>query len=50
MFLSNSDFEEVIRKTPMIAIDLCITNNEKILLGKRNNPPAKNFILYLEEE
>ena len=42
MFLSNSDFEEVIKKTPMIAIDLCITNNEKILLGKRNNPPAKN--------
>ena len=27
----------------MITIDLCITNNEKILLGKRNNPPAKNF-------
>ena len=43
MFLNNSDFEDVIRKTPMIAIDLCITNNEKILLGKRKNPPARNF-------
>lgn len=43
MFLNNSDFEEVIRKTPIVAIDLCITNNEKILLGKRNNPPARDF-------
>tara|TARA_Y100001968_G_scaffold320313_1_gene353085 strand:- start:636 stop:1109 length:474 start_codon:yes stop_codon:yes gene_type:complete len=43
MFLTNADFEMVVRKTPMIAIDLCIINDKSILLGKRLNPPAKNY-------
>ncbi len=43
MYLTDSEFAEVIKKTPMIAIDLCITNAKSILLGKRLNPPAQNF-------
>jgi len=43
MFLSDKEFENIIKKTPMIAIDLCITNRNNILLGKRINPPAKNY-------
>ena len=43
MFLSKSDFSIVISKTPLIAIDLCIVKDKKILLGKRINPPAKDF-------
>ena len=43
MFLTDKEFENVIKKTPMIAIDLCITDENKILLGKRINPPAKNY-------
>ena len=43
MFLSKSDFSKVIKNTPLISIDLCILKGRKILLGKRKNPPAKNF-------
>ena len=43
MFLSNSDFSSVIKNTPLVSLDLCITNNKKLLLGKRINPPAKNY-------
>ena len=42
MFLSVKDFESTIRNTPMISIDLCITNQNSLLLGKRLNPPAKD--------
>ena len=42
MFLSNEDFKNVISKVPMIAIDICILKNKKILLGYRKNPPAIN--------
>ncbi len=43
MFLSDKEFENAIKNTPMIAIDLCITDKNNILLGKRVNPPAKNY-------
>ena len=43
MFLSNEDFKNVISKVPMIAIDICILDNKKILLGYRKNPPAINY-------
>ena len=43
MFLSDSDFLEVIRNTPLVSIDLCILKDREILLGKRKNPPAKDF-------
>ena len=43
MFLSKSKFLEVVRNAPLISIDLCILKDREILLGKRTNPPAKNF-------
>ena len=43
MFLSESDFSELIKNGPLVAIDLCIIRGSQILLGKRINPPAKNF-------
>ncbi len=43
MFLPKSEFSKVIINSPLIAIDLCIVKDKKLLLGKRVNPPAKNF-------
>ena len=42
-FLSKSDFSKIITNTPLISIGLCVINRKKILVGKRINPPAKNF-------
>ena len=42
MYLSESELKEVIRFAPLVTIDLCITNKDLILLGKRINPPAQN--------
>ncbi len=42
--LSSSDFSKIVANTPLISIDLCILNKRKILVGKRINPPAKNFL------
>jgi colanic acid biosynthesis protein WcaH len=43
MFLSKETFSTVIKNTPLISIDLILRNSEdKILLGKRLNKPAKN--------
>ena len=42
--LNQKTFSEVIQNTPLISIDLIVTNREnQILLGKRVNEPAKNF-------
>lgn len=43
MFLSKSDFSQVVRNAPLISIDLCIFKGNKILLAKRNFSPAKNY-------
>lgn len=43
MYLEKKDFENIVLNTPLISIDLCILDKRKILLGKRNNFPAKNF-------
>jgi colanic acid biosynthesis protein WcaH len=44
MKLNCRDLIEVIKKTPLVAIDLIIKNNlNEVLLGLRNNEPAKNF-------
>ncbi len=44
MFLTNNDFEFIIRSTPLISIDLIIQNNkDKVLLGQRTNRPARGF-------
>ena len=44
MYLNKVSFENVVKLNPIPAIDLCILNeSDDILLGKRINPPAKNF-------
>ena len=43
MFLNQASFAELVKNAPVVAIDLCINKKNKILLGKRLNPPAKNF-------
>lgn len=43
-FLSDDVFQIIINNTPLISIDLIVKNNQgQVLLGKRNNPPAKDF-------
>ena len=42
-FLPRAVFSNIIEYAPLISIDFCIVHKDKILLGKRNNPPAKNF-------
>ena len=44
MFLNEKSFINIVKNSPIAAIDLCILNdNKEILLGKRINPPAKSF-------
>ena len=43
MFLSETEFKNIVKSTPLFAIDLCIFKGRKILLGKRINSPAKDF-------
>lgn len=43
MFLSESDFAKVVNNTPLVSIDLCIMKGQELLIGKRINPPARNF-------
>jgi colanic acid biosynthesis protein WcaH len=41
--LSNDEFKNIIKLTPLIAFDMIIEYDNKILLGKRINEPAKGF-------
>jgi len=43
MRLDNKIFKCVVENTPLISIDIIIKKEDKILLGKRKNKPAKNF-------
>lgn len=43
MHLSESQFSQLIKSAPLVSIDLCIVRDNKILLGKRINQPAKDF-------
>ena len=44
MFLAKDTFATVIKNTPLVSIDLIVKNSEeKVLLGKRVNEPAKGF-------
>ena len=43
MFLSQSKFSQIVKNTPLVSIDLCILRERKVLVGKRINPPAKNY-------
>ena len=43
--LSHADLHTVVRLAPLIAIDFIIRNPRRdVLLGLRNNEPAKGFI------
>ena len=42
-FLSNDEFKSIIQLTPLVAFDMIIEYDNKILLGKRINNPAKSF-------
>jgi colanic acid biosynthesis protein WcaH len=42
--LSQHEFAEVVKNTPLVAIDLIVKNKQgQILLGFRNNNPAKDY-------
>ncbi|MFC3093307.1 GDP-mannose mannosyl hydrolase [Alteromonas sediminis] len=44
MFLDKSTFTTVIDSTPLVSIDLVVSNeNGEVLLGKRVNRPAKGY-------
>ena len=44
MKLSGQQFFEVVKNTPLVAIDLLVKNTEgRILLGFRTNDPARDF-------
>jgi len=50
-FLEKSVFTTVIDSTPLVSIDLVIENTDgKILLGYRNNRPAKGYWFVPGEE
>ena len=42
--LSMADFEQIVRNTPLVAIDLVVRSRDgRLLLGRRNNEPAKDW-------
>ena len=43
MFLEEKIYANILKSVPVVTIDLCVIHKNKILLGKRNNPPAKNY-------
>tara|TARA_B110000967_G_C18702174_1_gene468413 strand:- start:22 stop:459 length:438 start_codon:yes stop_codon:yes gene_type:complete len=42
--LDNKTFKTVISSTPLISIDLLVKKDNKILLGKRVNKPAQDYL------
>jgi colanic acid biosynthesis protein WcaH len=42
--LDDQTFETVINSTPLISIDLLVKKDNKILLGKRTNKPAQDYL------
>ncbi len=42
-FIPDSDFKKVLFSVPLVSIDLCLYFEGQILLGYRNNQPAKDF-------
>jgi colanic acid biosynthesis protein WcaH len=42
--LDNQTFKTVINSTPLISIDFLVKKDNKILLGKRINKPAQNYL------
>lgn len=41
--LNAARFAGIVRDTPLISIDLVISYEDKVLLGKRTNEPAKDY-------
>ena len=42
--LNEQDFKHLVKNAPLFAIDLVVLNEQnQLLLGKRNNPPAKGY-------
>lgn len=42
-YLHPDDFNAVVKNTPLIAIDLVVVDDDRVLVGKRVNRPAKGF-------
>lgn len=42
--LDNKTFKVVVRSAPLVSIDLIVKNNNMILLGRRVNNPAKDYL------
>jgi colanic acid biosynthesis protein WcaH len=43
-FIPESEFTNAVDNLPLVSIDLCIVSDGLLLLGKRNNRPAKGFL------
>src|SRR5258708_40093746 len=44
-WIKPSEFANIVRLTPLVAIDLVVRSPEgRILVGRRNNEPAKNLL------
>ena len=43
-WLSPEQFKNAVDLLPLVSIDLCVICGEKMLLGNRNNRPAKNWL------
>ena len=41
---SHDEYYDIIKKTTLTSIDIYFIKNNKVLVGKRNNNPAKNFL------
>jgi len=43
MILENTVFKCIVENTPLVSVDFLIRKDNKYLLGKRVNPPAKGY-------
>jgi colanic acid biosynthesis protein WcaH len=43
MFLEKKIFNDIIKSTPLVSLDIIIRDEDHILLGKRLNEPAKEY-------
>jgi len=50
MSLDKSTYYDIIKLTTLTSIDLIFIYNNKVLVGLRNNNPAKGTILFLDVE
>jgi len=42
-YLEGDVFKTIIKHTPLVSVDLIVKDNDKVLLGKRSNAPAKEY-------